>query len=239
MSANHPVRDVPGDDGGRCKRTVGCRPKHRHSERDCERLKPAVGYSEGGARLSTGTKYEPIGKERFTLDHTERGEVIKIKAPRQIFVMLFLPFWLVMWTFGGVAAVYALVTEFQVFLLFWLCGWAVGWIAAAGTLLWMFAGSETISVRGRDIEVWHQALGFSKRWLYQGSQIRNLSIASQPAWPFQFRWQVPFMRSSRNGSIKFDYGPRTIFVAPGLDEGEARMIVERLARKLPTSGASG
>jgi len=180
------------------------------------------------------TRYEPIGRERFTVEQTARGEVVRVKAPRQIFVMLFLPFWLVMWTLGGGAAIYTLLTHFQVFLLFWLCGWAAGWIAAAGTLLWMFAGSETISVVGSDIEIGHQALGLSRHWLYQGSQIRNLSVAAQPAWPFRFRWQVPFVRAAQNGSVKFDYGPRTIFAAPGLDEGEARMIVERLARKLPT-----
>jgi hypothetical protein len=152
--------------------------------------------------------------------------------------MLFLPFWLVMWTLGGGAAIYALFTHFQIFLLFWLCGWAAGWAAAAGTLLWMFAGSETIAVVGSDIETGHQALGFARRWVYQGSQIRNFSVAAQPAWPFRFRWQVPFVRTAQNGSVKFDYGPRTILPAPGLDEGEARMIVERIARKLPTSVSS-
>jgi hypothetical protein len=149
--------------------------------------------------------------------------------------MLFLAIWLVMWTLGGGAAVYALVTQFQVFLLLWLCGWAAGWIAAAGTLLWMFTGSEAIRVVGSDLEISHVALGFSRSWLYQGSQIRNLAVATQPAWPFQFRWQVPFFRTARNGSLKFNYGPRTIFAAPGLDEGEAELIVDRLSRKLPTA----
>jgi hypothetical protein len=180
-----------------------------------------------------GTGYEPIAKERFTVVPTAHGEVIRIKAPRQIFVMLFLPFWLIMWTFGGAAAVYALITEFQLFLLFWLCAWAIGWIAAAGTLAWMFAGSETIAVIGSDIESAHHIFGFSRRWLYQGSRISGLSVAIQPTWPFQFRWQVPFVRTPRNGSVKFNYGPRAIYMAAGLDEGEAQLIVERLARKFP------
>ena len=178
-------------------------------------------------------RYEPISKERFIVEQTQRGELIRIKAFRQVFVMLFLPFWLVLWTLGGCTAIYELFTQFQVFLLFWLFGWATGWLAAAGTLLWMFAGSETVGVVGTDIEVAHQAMGFSRRWLYQGSGIKHLSIADQPAWPFHFRWQVPFVRTPRNGSVKFDYGPRTIYIAPGLDKGEAQMIVERLARSLP------
>jgi hypothetical protein len=188
-----------------------------------------------GDAFGMSTQYEPIAKARFTVEKSPRGEVIRIKASRQVFVMLFLPLWLVGWTFGGGAAIYALFTQFQFFLLFWLCGWAVGWVAAAGILLWMFAGSETISLVGLDIEIAHCALGFSRHWLYQGSGIKHLSVANQPAWPFQFRWQVPFIRTPRNGSVKFDYGPRTIFVAPGLDEGEAQMIVEHLARRLPTT----
>jgi len=181
------------------------------------------------------TRYEPIAKERFTVESTLRGEVIRIKAPRQVFAMLFLPFWLVLWTLGGGMAIYALFTQFQVFILFWLCGWAAGWIFAAGTLLWMFAGSETLSVVGSDVEVAHRALGFSRRWLYQGSAIKDLSVAIRSDSPFQFRWQVPFIRTARTGSVKFNYGPRTIFVAPGLDEAEAQMIVERLAQRLPAT----
>ena len=183
-------------------------------------------------------RYEPVGHERFTVEQSLQGEVIRIRAQRQIFAMLFLSFWLAMWTLGGMTAVYTLFTQFQIFLMFWLCGWAIGWVAAAGTLLWMFAGSETIAVRGFDIEVAHHLPGFTRRWLYQGSRVKNLSVAQQPAWPFQFRWQIPFVRVARNGSVKFDYGPRTIFVAAGLDEGEARMIVERMARKLPATTAS-
>ena len=167
------------------------------------------------------------------MEQTARGDVIRIKAPRQIFVMLFLPIWLTGWTIGGVAAVYELIAHFQVFLLVWLCGWAFGWGAASGTLVWMLTGSETIGGDGGDIEIGHHVLGFSKRWLYQASQIKNLAIAASPAWPFQFRLQVPFVRTPRNGSVKFDYGPRTIYFAPGLDDGEARIIVDKLARRLP------
>lgn len=182
-------------------------------------------------------RYEPVGKERFKIEQTPLGEQIRINAPRQIFVMLFLPFWLAMWTIGGAAAIHAVMTQFQVFLLFWLCGWAAGWIFAAGTLLWMFAGSETIRVDGRDLEIAHRALGMSRRWLYQGGQITALGVAAQVPWPFQFRWQIPFFRTARNGSLKFSYGPRTIYAAPGLDEGEAQLIVDRLAARLPDSAS--
>ena len=196
-----------------------------------------LGNTDREARSTMSTRYEPISIERFTIEQTAFGEAIKIKAPRQIFMMLFLPFWLAAWSVGGGKAIVQLQTHFQLFLLFWLCLWALAWCAAAGTLLWMFAGSETIAVRGSDVEIRHRALGFSWHWLYQGSRIKNLSIAAQPTWPYQMRGlQVPFLRTAQYGSVKFDYGPRTIFMAQGLDESEARMIVERLTSKLPAVG---
>lgn len=174
--------------------------------------------------------YVPVGKERFSVEHTARGEQIRVKASKQIFVMLFLPFWLAGWTAGGIAAIYEITREFQLFLLFWLCGWAVGWLFAASQLAWMFTGSETLARVGGDLEIAHHALGYSRRWQYQGSQIGNMAVAVQPAWPYRFRWQIPFFRSSQSGSIRFDYGARSVFAASGLDEAEAALVVQRLTR---------
>jgi hypothetical protein len=47
--------------------------------------------------------------------------------------------------------------------------------------------------------------------------------------------QVPFLNVGRTGSVKFDYGPRTIYAAAGLDDAEGRLIVEQLSRRLPAS----
>ena len=183
-------------------------------------------------------KYESLGTERFTVEYGAGGQLIRIPARRQIFVLLFLSVWLCGWTVGGFAALYALFAHFSYFLVFWLCGWALGWCLAAGTVAWMLGGSETVRVIGTDLELGQHVFGYSRRWLYQGQQIRNLSAAGQAPWPFQsqFQWNVPFFRTSRFGSVKFDYGPRTTYFAPGLDEAEARLIVDRLAKSLP-SGA--
>ncbi|WDF74386.1 hypothetical protein [Novosphingobium sp. KACC 22771] len=180
-------------------------------------------------------RYQPLGKERFTVEHTFEGEQIRIKAKRQIFPMLFLPVWLVGWTAGGIAAISQLIQHFEPFLVFWLCGWAVGWLFASGTLIWMFTGTETIRVIHGDLEIAHHALGFRRAWLYQGRMIRALGVAPQPAWPFKFQWQVPFFSNTRAGAIRFDYGARTFYCAAGLDDAEARQIVEILARTLPTT----
>jgi hypothetical protein len=179
--------------------------------------------------------YQPIANARFAVEPTEDGEQVRVKARRQVFPMLFLPVWLAGWTAGGVAVIGQLISRFQPFLAIWLCFWAVGWVAVAGTLAWMFTGSETLRVVGSDLEVARHALGWSRRWLYGGSRIRNLRVADQPGWPYRFQLQMPFLNLGRSGSVKFDYGPRTIYSAPGLDDAEGRMIVERLSKRLPAS----
>jgi hypothetical protein len=184
------------------------------------------------------SQYQPLGKERFQVERTFDGEQIRIKARRQIFAMLFLPLWLAGWTAGGVAAITQVLHHFEPFLLIWLCGWVLGWIFASGTLLWMFAGWETLEVVHGDLEVTHRAWGLKRTWLYQGAMIRGLDVTSQPAWPFGSQGQIPFFTNTRQGSIRFDYGARTYFLAAGLDEAEARRIVEILARYLPQDAVS-
>ena len=179
--------------------------------------------------------YKPVAKARFDVERTPDGERIRIKARRQIFAMLFLPVWLTGWTFAGAAVIWQLATRFQPFLVLWLCGWAVGWFAVSATLIWMFTGSETLRAVGGDLEYSHHALGLSRHWLYQGTQIRKLRVANQPAWASRFSFRVPFLNVSHMGSIKFDYGPRTIFVMQGLDDAEGQMIIDLLRKRLPTT----
>jgi hypothetical protein len=179
--------------------------------------------------------YQPLAKPRFAIEQIADGEQIRVKARRQAWPMLFLPIWLAIWTVGGATAIGQVIRHFQPFLAFWL----VGWIAVGGTIAWMFTGSETLRIVGSDLEVAHHALGWSRRWLFQGSQIRNLSVAPQPAWPFRFSWQMPFVMSDRMGAVRFDYGARTLYAAPGLDDAEGRLIVERLAKRLPMAARIG
>jgi hypothetical protein len=177
--------------------------------------------------------YEKVAVPRFVVEPTEAGEQVRVRARRQVFPMMFLPVWLAGWTFGGAMAISQFISQFQPFLAIWLCFWAVGWVVVAGALAWMFTGSETLRVVGSDLEIAQHAMGLSRRWLYEGTQIRNLRVANQPSWPYRFQLQMPFLNIARTGSVKFDYGPRTIYAAPGLDDAEGQMIVERLRNRLP------
>jgi hypothetical protein len=180
--------------------------------------------------------YEAVRPPRFEIEQGLSGERIRIKARRNIFALAFLPFWLIGWTFGGVMAITEFARTGESFLAFWLCGWAVGWLSAILVLAWMAAGAEVIAVTAGDLEIGHCLFGLSRVRRYRGSEIRNLS-AAESSYFARFQFQIPFIMRARSGAVKFSYGGRTIYAAEGLDEAEGRLIVERLARKLPDRAA--
>jgi hypothetical protein len=176
--------------------------------------------------------YEPVKPPRFEIEQDMGGERIRVRARRNVFVLLFLPFWLVMWTIGGIAAVGQFLQTREPFIGLWLCAWAAGWLLAATTIAWMLWGSEVIGVIGGDLEIGHSLLGWTRSRLYRGSDISHLSAAESPFFS-RYQFSVPFLMRTRSGAIKFSYGGRTVYAAQGLDEAEGRMIVARLLRYLP------
>jgi hypothetical protein len=176
--------------------------------------------------------YEAVKPPRFEVEQELGGERIRIRARRNIFVLLFLPLWLTGWTAGGVAAIGQFLRTGQPFLVIWLCGWATGWAFAGGTLAWTIWGSELIGVTGGDLEIGHRLLGWTRTRLYRGSEVRHLAAAETP-FLYRFQLSLPLLMRARSGAVKFSYGGRTIYAAQGLDEAEGRMIVERLLRHLP------
>ncbi|TFI56368.1 hypothetical protein E2493_20600 [Sphingomonas parva] len=179
-------------------------------------------------------RYEEAPRARFAIRHVDGIEQIRIPARRSAFVLVFLCIWLAGWTAGGVAALYEVVRTGDAFLLLWLTFWAVGWLFVAATILWQLSGAETIAVVTGDLEIGHRMLGLSRRRYYRGAEIRRLA-AEAPA-PLAARMQAappPFLGMQGAGSIRFDYGARTIRAAAGLDRPEAEAIVAHLRARLP------
>ncbi|MGL5009848.1 MAG: hypothetical protein ACRC6I_08190 [Paracoccaceae bacterium] len=177
--------------------------------------------------------YVPVGQARFSIAPNLEGEALTIPAVQNIFIMLFLPIWLALWTVGGFAAIGSLVMDFHLFILFWLMGWALGWIAVFLTLAWMFAGKQTLRMIGQDLEVTVNIFGFQRRSLYAGRDIRQISVASADMWPLR-RWpQMPFGLTGATGAVQFTYGARAYYLAPGMDPAEAGQIADWLKKRLP------
>jgi len=178
------------------------------------------------------TRYVEPHSARFIQERVDGVEQIRVPMRRNWFVLLFISFWIVMWTIGGVTAIYELIRQFQLFLLVWLGAWALGWCFAAATIAAQVAGSEIIRVVGRDLEI---SVGAGKlRWrrLYRGDKVRNLRSSDPNPWGMP--WRMPVMPfGMRLGAIKFDYGARTIAAAASVDEAEGAMIVDWLRPRLP------
>jgi hypothetical protein len=184
-------------------------------------------------------RYEETGRPRFAIESVDGAEQIRIKARRSWLVLGFLLVWITAWSFGGAAAAGQALMRFDLFLMVWLVFWAFGWIFVAITIAWQLAGAETLRVVGGDLEIGHSVFGLARRRLFRGSEIRRLSVETGGADIFSQMHGIypPFLSRVKSGSVKFDYGARTIRAASGLDEAEARLIVDHLRRRLPLIAA--
>lgn len=181
--------------------------------------------------------YEPVKPPRFEIEQGLGGERIRVPPRRNVLILLFLPFWLFLWTMGGIAALGHFLQTFDPFIGAWLCAWSVAWLFAAAAIAWTIWGAELIGVSGGDLEIGHSLLGWTRSRRYRGRDIGHLSAADAPFFS-RFQFTVPFVMRTRTAAIKFSYGGRTVYAAQGLDEAEGRMIVERLLRHLPNDAGT-
>lgn len=178
--------------------------------------------------------FEPLSKPKFRVETSGAGERIVIPAGRNWFVMLFLPFWLVMWTIGGIAAMtQAFSGNDTGFLLVWLCFWAVGWLFAATWLGWQATGKEMLSIEGGALVRGWSILGAGRQRKYDLAHVEDLATCTPP-FPYNLmRVSYPPFFPISFGPLKWNYGAATIYAGGGLSEAEARMVVEHLQSRLP------
>jgi hypothetical protein len=177
---------------------------------------------------------------RFSLQRTDDGESLVIPAVRIRLIMGFLTFWLVIWTLVGIGGVVSaeignLAAQDVLFALFW----TFAWIGASTLLLWMFTGREIVRFRGGDLEVVRSAFLLSRRWVYHGPAVRGLRVEPRPWLGTPRGGAFPFFGNSRFGAIRFSYRGWTKDLALGLDETEAKEILEWLRKGLSPHKAAG
>ena len=182
--------------------------------------------------------FEPLPKAHFRLETSEGVPKIIIPARRNWFVLIFIPFWLAIWTVGGMAAFYDLLANPgspRLFLTIWLIGWAIGWLFAASWLGWNISGREELSVTNDALVKGWRVLGFGREKRYDLSQIRGLSVGTPPFPYGQMRISYPPFLPMTFGPLKWNYGASTVYAASGLSEGEAEMILVELQKRLPVA----
>ena len=175
---------------------------------------------------------------RFSVETINGRTQFVLKPQGSLYPKLFLMVWLAGWSFGGYSAFEAFSKNFEPFLLIWLCGWALGEIFVTITLAWLWTGAEIIRATGSDLEVSYRVLGFTRRKLYRGSDIRELRSSSGTTYQYPNQLQLPILVASKSGCLQFSYGAQTIYAGAGYDETEGRLIVEALRKYLPVSATA-
>ncbi len=170
-----------------------------------------------------------IGK-RIELVQEPNGITAQIKTPKYIFLLVFLPIWLIGWTFGGISAIGQIIhgNEAQGFLMIWLCGWFVGEVLVASIWAWNAFGYEVVSIRSGLLSTKREIFGFTitrKQFpVHELSDLRAvgffgsmLSLESGLAY-----WGLT------GGTVAVDHRTKTHRFGIHLEEQEAKALVGEL-----------
>jgi hypothetical protein len=158
------------------------------------------------------------------------GLQLTIPGARRPFVTLFLLAWLGGWFFGERNAVHQLTTGGAPgaggFLAFWLVGWTLGGAFVAFTVLWTLFGRERLVLRPDALVVRREVWGIGRSRTYDIRYVKDLRVAAAVG-AFDYRRSMEIWGLG-GGRIAFDYGAKTVYCAPSIDEAEAKQIVARL-----------
>lgn len=151
---------------------------------------------------------------------------------RNVFVMGFLPLWLVGWFLGEIFAIKSLMNgeSFSLFLGVWLAFWTFGGISAMFSLLWMVAGKEVVQIKSGVLALGRGILGIGITKKYDLAHLTNLRVS--PLSDIQ--------KNSKNnksplgqlgGVVAFDYGAKTVRFGGAIEEAEGKMVVDMISRR--------
>ena len=168
-----------------------------------------------------------VSKGRATVSSELGGVQVVIPAKKNIFIILFLFAWLGGWFFGEASAIRSFAEpkgQELGFTAFWLLGWTVGGAFAALTWLWNIAGREILRF-GSGKFTYRRAIGpLGLTKTYDLTHMKDLRAVPAPS-VFQSNRGLGVWGLT-GGQIAFDYGASTVNVGAGVDEAEAKTIVQ-------------
>jgi hypothetical protein len=175
---------------------------------------------------------------RHTAIEQANGLTIRIPSKRNVFLLAFLTFWLCGWLAGEIMAPIGFFTQVgknpgaAAFMLVWLCFWTVGGACAIYIWLWQVKGCEVVTVSPAALGIKREVFGYGRSKHYDAAEIRQLRVAPVPFDPFDFRAGLTFWGIG-GGALAFDYGFKTFRFGAGVDEAEARVILQTIIARLP------
>ncbi|SKB00362.1 hypothetical protein SAMN02745166_03128 [Prosthecobacter debontii] len=175
---------------------------------------------------------------RHTVTEQADSLVFRIPPKRNIFMLGFLTLWLGGWVVGELMAPIGFFTAVQknpgaaVFMLVWFCFWTVGGAFAIYTWLWLVKGCEVVTISATALSIKNEIFRYGRTKHYDVSEIRDLRISPLVYNPYDFRSGLAFWGIG-GGAIAFDYGFKTYRFGAGVDEAEARLILQTITSRLP------
>lgn len=169
---------------------------------------------------------------------TDRPDELRIVMPnrRSLFVIIFLGFWICGWAVGTVMApAQFLKSTAQLgeewLMLTWFVVWMVGGVLAIYAWLWQVIGKETVTVRGHTLATRREMRGFGFGKDYNLVQMTDLRVGQAGFDPMDLTSALQLWGIG-GGVIAFEYGAKTRRFGAGLDETEAKQVVESLKRRV-------
>ena len=176
------------------------------------------------------------GRARFRVEWKNGVEQLLLPAKKARFGSAFLGTWLIGWAWGGGKT--ALFNIQDAMIAVWLLVWVLGLAGTTILLIGQLAGADIIRVNQGELSIERRAGPFARTWRYSTHMIENLRIDTSQ-WVGEDSDGAQYMPFTKQqwGSVRFDYGSETIYLAPHVDAPEALQIANWLRRRLPVLAA--
>lgn len=186
-----------------------------------------------------------VAPARMRSTMAEKNGVVSIRIParRNWFLIVLLGAWLCAWFAAEVFIPYfvlrgafrprGVAAPFP-FLLFWIAGLTLAGAFGLYAWTWSAFGREVVELDGRRLSARREPIGIPTRKDYDLLHVRNLRVV-----PFDGStwWSRDPLAGMRSGPLAFDYGAKTVRFGAGIDEAEARMILDSIRTRFPELGA--
>ncbi|NKQ36395.1 MAG: hypothetical protein HF973_12355 [Chloroflexi bacterium] len=160
-----------------------------------------------------------LSQSRYTVEALGDRVIVRIPNHKHWLQMGVIGFWLVFWLLGWTGTTtQAIWNRNDLVLLVWLVFWVAGGLAAIASLVWQLAGEMVLEADRYALRVRWQVWGVSWTKAYVASDVRNLRVRPLGYGRDTLGWAT--------GPIMFDYRGTTIHLGTGVNEEEARQIVQ-------------
>jgi len=170
-------------------------------------------------------KMYTIGK-RIAISPAE----IRISSPKNIFMLLFMPIWLIGWTIGGSVVMWQVISgqnKEAWFLIIWLCGWLVGELFVLYAFLWGAFGNEIITAEHYIIKIKRSIFGYGLSKQFDRTKMSNLRASGFFVTMMSWNYSMAYWGLT-GGTVSFDYGNKPERFGINLNEDDANQLVKMM-----------